>query len=195
MCDMAKKKLDHDKPDRKWFIELYTETESYSYDEVITNLCEYFDEWAYIIHDKDINEKGEIKKVHVHFCGLTKTPRIRKNISTVTGVPETFIERAGTWKGVNRYLLHLDNPDKYQYGLYYVESNFDYCNLVNAKESESIKVKELIFYIRTECKGLVDLADYAVENNLWDAYRRNYSILKDYYFEINKERKNENGSI
>ena len=192
---MAKnKKLDHDKPDRKFMIELYTVTESYVFEEVLAALCEYFDEWAYIIHDKDIDEDGEIKKEHLHFCGQCKTPRIRKSISKITGVPENFIERAKTWKGANRYLLHLDHPDKYQYGLYYVESNFDYCDLVNAKESETVKMRELIYYIRTECKTMVDLADYALENGIWDAFRRNYTILKDYFYEVKAKETEKNGN-
>lgn len=42
-------------------------------------------------------------------------------------------------------------------------------------------MNELIEYIlKTNCYRTKDLADYARNNDLWDAFRRNYNVLRDY---------------
>lgn len=191
---MAKKQFNHDDGDRKFMILLYPDSESYVCDEVLSKIIEYAEEWSYILHDKDIDSEENTKRAHYHVCVKWKNPRTRGTIANQIGIEKNYIERLKNWRVGNRYLLHMDDQDKYQYGLYYVESNFDFCNLVNAKESESIKVRELIFYIRTECKSMVDLADYALENNLWSEYRRNYTILKDYYYETKQKENETNGN-
>lgn len=182
-------KLDQDAQDRKFLAILYPDAQDYNCDEVLSNIIRYADEWSYILHDSDvesvINEQGEEtqkkKKPHYHVCFRFPTPRIRKTVSNNIGIEKNYIRRCKNWRGANRYLIHEDDDDKFPYHVAEVESNFEYGKLIGKKETELSKVNELIEYIlKTNCYRTKDLADYARNNDLWDAFRRNYSILRDY---------------
>lgn len=54
---------------RVYELVLYPVSDNYSIDEVIGNAREYFNQWAYILHDCDTNEDGTPKEPHVHFYG------------------------------------------------------------------------------------------------------------------------------
>lgn len=73
-----------------------------------------------ILHDKDVNPDGEVKKEHVHVIGIYDGPvRYAKG--------DKFMLELGCVKApvrvrtvislatASRYLLHLDNPEKFQY--------------------------------------------------------------------------------
>lgn len=190
------KKIDHDKQDRKFIAILYPDSTEYNFDEVITNICLYAQEWSYCKHDRDVEsvmidgeERERKKKTHYHVCMRFPTPRIRKTVANNIGIEKNYIERAKTWRGVNRYLLHLDDDDKYPYMIHDIESNFDYKELTGCKVTELEKVNELIEYIiENEITSVRKLGDYARKNGLWDAYRRNYMILKDYMYELRAEK-------
>lgn len=185
-----KKKIDHDKPDRKFMIMLYEDSESYVFDEVITKIQEYAPEWAYILHDRDVDENDELKKPHYHVCIRFPTARTRKTVANVIGIEPNYIERWDSFRKACRYLMHADDEDKTPYGMYYVESNFDFVKLTNVQESESVKVKEILCFIWTdECKSMIDIADFAMDNNLWSEYRRSYLVIKDYFKEVQNKKK------
>ena len=68
------------------------------------------------LHDKDTNPDGEIKKAHYHimlsFDGPTtkgSAEKILKQLNT----PD--IKKVGSARGLVRYMIHMDNPEKYQY--------------------------------------------------------------------------------
>lgn len=198
MAKNKKNKLDPDGGDRKFVMLIYEDSETYDWHEVLARVMEYSDQWAYIRHDKDIDsvqrdgvEVQEIKKPHYHVCMRFKTPRIRQTVANNLGIEKNYIQRAVKgWKAVNRYLIHLDDDDKYQYPWYDVCTNFSFYELVDKKETEVGKVNELIdFILRENCTSVVQLGNYAREHDLWDAYRRNYTILKDYMWELSQVEK------
>lgn len=68
-------KLDHDSQDRKFLAILYPDAQDYDCDEVLSNIIRYSDEWAYILHDRDVesvvNEQGEEtqkRRNHITMC-------------------------------------------------------------------------------------------------------------------------------
>lgn len=95
--------------------------------------------YAYIVHDKcvydrDIYEEdgktlkhkqGEAEKVHIHLLlsvyNNTTCSAIKKLFSTDTDKPR--VEPMNDIYGSFRYLIHKDNPEKYQYDLLSVQSN------------------------------------------------------------------------
>lgn len=186
---LKKSKINHDGGDRKFLAVLYPDSEVYDCDEVLSNIMRYATEWAYIMHDRDIecikDENGQDKQVpvkpHYHVTMRFETPRIRQTIANNIGIEKNYIERCITWKGANRYLIHADDDDKFQYLHLEVETNFEYAKLIGKKDTELGKVNELINYIKQEkCYTTIQLADFAREHDLWDAFRRNYVILRDY---------------
>lgn len=69
------------------------------------------------LHDQDINEDGEYKKPHYHV--LLKYPS-KKSIQQVYSLclklgSHVSPESVESFDGYLRYLIHVDDPDKYQY--------------------------------------------------------------------------------
>ena len=57
------------KQDRKWELVLYPDSDSYDVSSVLADLAGVFDQWAYILHDSDVDADGNLKKPHYHFYG------------------------------------------------------------------------------------------------------------------------------
>lgn len=89
----------------------------------LTNLKTY----AMIDHDCDIKDDGTPKKKHFHIVLTFKDTTSSKTISNVMKVDEQYINKIkSTTKSAELYLIHKNNPEKYQYKPEDVISNFDY---------------------------------------------------------------------
>lgn len=69
------------------------------------------------LHDSDMDPTGEPKKPHYHvicqYDNTTTAKNVKENVcSLVNGTIPIKLEST---RGMYRYHLHLDNPDKYQY--------------------------------------------------------------------------------
>ena len=122
------------------------------------------------LHDKDVNPDGEVKKPHWHIL-LTfegnKSYQQVKEIADKLNAP--IPQRVESARGMVRYMIHMDNPEKYQYskskiighGGADVESYFE----LTATNRLDI-LKDIVNYIRE--KNITEFADltfYAIENN------------------------------
>lgn len=104
-----------EKRSRTFVVKLWKETEDYDTDSIIRNIGDN-SEYVGILHDKDVRTKE-----HYHFvchCRYQMTPSaFRTNI----GIPadchlEAYnIEICASRDDAFRYLIHLGQPDKYQY--------------------------------------------------------------------------------
>lgn len=68
------------------------------------------------LHDKDTNPDGEIKKAHWHIMLIFDGPQrytAAKAIADRLNSPVPQSVASG--KGMVRYMIHLDNPEKFQY--------------------------------------------------------------------------------
>ncbi len=92
-------------------------------------------------------------------------------------------------KNVNsslKYLIHYGDDNKYQYDPNEVASNSDklrnrFLELVTKDIKEPDKMLSIYEFIQN-CNEIIDfniLFRYVQKHNLWDAYRRNYTIIKD----------------
>lgn len=168
-----------EKKSRTFLGVLYPDSETYDCAEVLARFPEVFEEWAYVTHDMDVDENGELKKAHIHWVGKLKTPSL---ISVVAGghklgVPANSVEFCKSWKHAVRYLIHKDTPEKYQYAPDSVESNFDLGPILAGKQSEVVQVKLIRNYIYdTRCTCASQLLDWCLENDCWSEYRRSFAI-------------------
>lgn len=69
------------------------------------------------LHDKDINPTGELKKPHYHvicqYANTTTQKNVKENVcDLVNGTLPIKLENI---KGMYRYHIHYENPEKYQY--------------------------------------------------------------------------------
>lgn len=68
------------------------------------------------LHDKDLNPTGEEKKPHYHFILAYEGPTTYSNVKSLCeSFNMTIPIKLESLKGMYRYHIHLDNPEKYQY--------------------------------------------------------------------------------
>lgn len=122
-----------------WCFEVYQEHWN---DEVVAYLENTHLEIVAALHDKDVTEKGEPKKPHYHV--LVKYG----NTTTLNCIEDIFGSIAANGvvfpvtspRGMYRYLRHLDNPEKHQYGddVYIYFNGFDATDVLNDTDFEII---------------------------------------------------------
>lgn len=100
--------------------------------------------YAYILHDCDADENGELKKPHYHVYLYFENAREFKSIANVFGIAENNIELVKNKRALIRYFTHIDDPEKYQYSYkdivsfnFNVEANF-------SEVSEADQLSELL---------------------------------------------------
>lgn len=85
--------------------------------------------YAYILHNKDVDEVGELKGDHLHIVFLSPVGKSSENwldfFEKWLNVDRDAIsiEMVKNEKASLRYLIHLDNPSKHQYSIDEVVTN------------------------------------------------------------------------
>lgn len=159
---------------RTYALELYNEWENVR--DIIKTLEARAKKIAYITHDCDVNDDGTPKKSHIHVWLTQENACTKTALAKLLGIEERFIQHVNNDTAYLRYLFHLDDPDKFQYPREAVTANFDLSYIFRTEKNEGEIVLELIeeayyHYTRT---GLIR---YAVQNNMYDVLRRNWSII------------------
>lgn len=163
----------------------YLESDNHSAAEVIKLLKS--DLWtknqiAYILHDKDVDDNGLLKKPHYHILVKFSDRRQINAISKKYKCPENLIRWKCDFKGSVRYLVHADDPDKFQYSWDDVTANFDLSDYSEDNNLDEVGGLNLIIdFYRRNNPNLYQLFKYASKNGLYSQYRRNYHILWDMF--------------
>lgn len=143
---------------------------------------------AYIIHDKDKEENGNPKKEHVHCVVHFENARYKKALAKELGIGETYLDGC-LLKEQLMYLIHFENPEKYQYDLEDVKGNLK--NKLEAIWNNNkgidmnIQINEIIKGImKANIKNTYDLMNWACENNCINVILKNsyifLKLIKDY---------------
>lgn len=182
------------KPTRSFLGVLYPDSDSYDCDKVLAALSKYFDEFAYILHDRDTDDNGELKKAHIHWVGRCKNARLLSAVSSALGVPQNSVEICKGWRSSVKYLVHADDQEKFQYDPKEVEGNLDLGRYLSDMSSDQMAGK-LLDEICSTHHTITSLTRYAIKNGLWSEYRRAFSIWAAVLHEQDYERevmRNEN---
>lgn len=163
------------KSSRSWELVLYPDAENYCCDEVIANAVQYFEQWAYILHDSDTTAVGDAKKSHYHFYGKCPTPRTPQSVSNVIGVPLESIRNVNKWKSAIRYLIHADNPEKFQYEPDSVSSNFPLDGIFTISDDKQARLI-MQHILDTRSSSIVELTSWALDNGCYSGFRRGFAI-------------------
>mgnify|MGYP004633745199 CR=1 FL=1 len=169
--------------DRKYQGVLYPDSESYCCDDVLNILKSTFPEFAYILHDKDTDENGELKKPHIHWVGKRDSPAPLSTIANALKIPANDIEFAKNYRSSLRYLVHMDNKDKYQYSPNAVTANFPYVDVLKDRV-EAMKAKMIYDYIHNNPCTVDSLCSWCLENDLWSEFRRNFALWSNLLREV-----------
>lgn len=102
-----------------------TRTVTISLKQDITSIVEQYGKYAWILHDKDVTEHGELKDSHYHIYLEFPNPRSINSIANELGIEPHMIEVVRNKQGILAYLTHSRSPEKYQYDISEVHSNFE----------------------------------------------------------------------
>ena len=134
----------------------------------------YIKSWAIITHDKDVLPNGQLKPSHFHCVLSFSNSRTIKSIADAIGVEMQYVEKIrSSTKSARLYLIHRNDPDKYQYAPEDVKASFDYVSYVDdcpvkqrrediAKKIENGEIKQY------------NLCEYVTI----DEYSKNYSYYQ-----------------
>lgn len=154
---------------REWFIEINQGAKCYeTFKEQLID-CEY----AYILHDKDINEDGNTKAPHFHLY-------IRySNALTLNSMSNKFdgahIEKPNNREYCLQYLIHRNNPEKFKYNSDDVISNISGIkDILNREWKETFDANNIELYYNQGCTSYLK------------CYRRFGAIIKPYQNFIEK---------
>lgn len=156
-------------------------------DTPLYNFTPYLEKWlvgecetyAYIIHDKDIDENGVLKTKHCHIVAvLFKRKRLKQCIGELCEICNInanaiSIEKASNIDASIQYLIHKGHLSKYQYDVKDIVSNIDYDDLNdilndNVQAFDFDTIKEI-------CILSIDERDYL--RRVWKWYGRYWRIL------------------
>lgn len=156
---------------RVWTFVCYPESLPDNWEDILINL--HTPVVISPLHDKDVNPDGTPKKPHYHvllqFDGKKSYSQILEFTKTLNS---TIPQKVENIKGMVRYFIHLDNPEKYQYqkemircfGGAYLEDYF-----VISYTEKYLALADMIKYINEhEIELYCDFVDYCREVHLYD---------------------------
>ena len=141
------------------------------------------------LHDKDLDPTGQPKKPHYHvmcyYDNTTTKKNVKENVCDL--VNGTIPIKLESMRGMYRYHLHLDNPEKYQYD----DRDRTFINGFDVAKVESLtytEVSKLLQAIQKlivnehilEYSDLLDILLDSNEYNMWDVARNHTMFLNAY---------------
>ena len=183
---------------RNWAFVIYPESLPKNWKEIITEIG--IPMAVSPLHDKDMDPTGEIKKPHYHcivtYEGPTSYEIVKRNITDkLNGTIPIKLESI---KGMYRYHIHLDNPEKYQYNdkdrIFF--NGFDKNSINEITKTEVLLLKKQIqnFIIDNNIIEYSDLCDILLKNEcneMYDVASSNTMFFNNYLCsKRNKQAKN-----
>lgn len=176
------------KTDRKFVALVYPDSSSYDYVTVLKNLRK-FPEWAYCLHDKDLKSDGEDTKRHYHCIMRGRSSKPLQTVANALGIPVQFVDFCNKWDSACRYLIHADDPEKYQYPQTDVVASFDWTQyLVDAPVRMAQKGMEIMNYLcETRCSSPMRLLSWSASSGCYDEVMRHWGAWRDVMRELNNK--------
>lgn len=139
--------------------------------------CKYY---AYIFHDKDIDDEGNLKSRHLHFVAQDR--HSLKSWSQLLGIPENMIEIPRNWRSVNRYLIHIDETDKFHYSSDDVVTNMPLRFNNYLENNIEVSPKNLYLDLMKVKRKLISKEDFIAKYEFFiykQSFLSQYKILTD----------------
>ena len=135
------------------------------------------------LHDKDVNEDGEIKKPHWHILLSFEGPVTLKAVEKIAlqlNCPEP--RKVGSGKGLVRYMIHKDNPEKFQYSIDEIvaHNGADVASYFEMTHTNKlVLMKEIVnFIVKNEIDNYADFLMVCIaKSDEWFDIAINYNTL------------------
>ena len=175
---------------RHFMILLYPEWDNYK--EILQDIKGSFKNYAYIKHIPEEEEKKE----HLHLILSLDNPRTEKSLSNRLEIPVNLIQHVKSLRGSCRYLVHMDNEEKYQYDLEQVIVSKSFSNTFYKAFDDLLsdeEVLENIYGFINDYKALnpikleIELTKYVCANAFERVYKRYYPTIVKYINYISED--------
>lgn len=143
-----------------------------------------------ILHDCDVTEYGELKKSHYHIIITLSSPRklstIHKYFKDYPEILENSIEKIKNITGAKQYLIHFNNPEKFQYDKKLVLTNDKkYLDLFLETKSKETELEELLEmfnkpYPKTEKEFLENYSSFLIGLNSYQKFNALMQLRRDF---------------
>lgn len=151
---------------RNWVSILYPESAKDGWLDILQEHC--IPCFVSPLHDSDFNPDGTIKKEHYHIILMFDSVKTQDQAQEVfDSIGAIRCQAVKSIRGQSRYLCHLDNPEKCQYDVAFVQSfsGADYRSVIELASDYRYSLKEIQYYIRANSVASFSaLCDYALEN-------------------------------
>lgn len=135
-------KINKNSKAKYWTIVVYPESLPNDWEEIISRTGI---EWACSpLHQHDINADGEPKKPHYHCILCYPNTTTFNHVNELCSDLNTVIpQKLSNVRGMYRYFVHLDNPEKYQYQLSDIRcfNGFDSDEYAGLSQTDIVKMK------------------------------------------------------
>lgn len=159
---------------RTWAFVIYPESMPQNYEEIINETGLPFAMSP--LHNKDLDPTGEPKKEHYHCIVYYENATTLKNVkeNVCDKLNATIPIKLESMRGMYRYHLHLDNPEKYQYDdrdrKFYNGFDIDMAGKLTKTEINKI-IKQIHTFINEhDITEYIDLLDILKDNDLTTLY-------------------------
>lgn len=168
---------------RHFMILLYPEWDKF--EEILQDIKGSFKNYAYIKHMPEEEEKKE----HVHLILSLDNPRSEESLAKRLEIDKRFIGHIKSLRGSCRYLVHMDNEDKYQYSLEQVKVSNSFKSTYYKSFDDLLSDEEILDNIYTfinDYKELdpilleVDLSKFVCANAYERVFKRYYNTIVKY---------------
>lgn len=136
---------------------------------------------AYITHDKDYNEVGEIKKSHIHIVISFPNAKWNTAIAEEIGITPNYIQSIKNYEKCLEYLIHYNDDTKHQYSIDEVNGNLKKNLLkfiVNDSKDENDKTIDLLDFIdnSNDYISITSFMRYCASIGMYDVARRSQTF-------------------
>lgn len=155
---------------RRFCLLLYT-SEDDTHIKALEYIKNNYENYAYIIHNKDTNKDNELKKAHTHIVLEFNNARWSSSLAEELGITPNYLQNCKNFEKALDYLIHFNDDTKYQYDISEVKGNLKkqlikQMNSFNKDENEI--VKEIIEMINNS--DLIDVSTFVKIMCDWGYY-------------------------
>lgn len=141
------------------------------------------DKYAYIYHDKDESEPHY--HLYVHFTSRRRLNWLEHEKLTHTFQQNVMCERVIDVNQLFLYFLHRNNPEKYQYDLKDIKSNYNFLDVEeNSKDDNAEILENIMAIVERKLTWSEFLKRYPKLIFSMSNIKRTYDILLNEYYTV-----------